>query len=1639
MSAQELHSAHSSIKEELEAAISSFGASEVIAYRGTACTLHPIEYYIELTNNFIEQYKNFSILQLTAYHSAKSASKLHKTKEQFQIKIDFAAKLLKNYLDELKFQKEVVLKRINAEDQYKKYKEIFRELVQKQTFLCLDLENSYTDLSIANSMHSYKSILNAIYYDFIQTQRMFQTDIFMSCIRLFPITRRNEIITRISTLLRTDLSINSAAIPSPIKNEKDIEPEMRRLSDIMKIKFDLSEYDGQKFIYECDKKFLECFSTPDVIITRLPSEYTKLEHGAMYQLNYELIHKTKTHPHVDHYLDLLLNGKSREVTEFFSTMLSSHPLMSDYPRPHAICVLSLRFARSRYIIRSIHSKCKTLYGENSETKFALIIKELKAIVTHGMKKSMSNCDFDAIYERMLELYDNYLSSKVSLMAVMKRLNEFSGCNEFIDIMQRIIDEEPDFQEGVHTTLIHNFKRQSEVIELEASLLEVVLALHMHSCSNIPLCGPAGLPSETFHTSRLISVVSRVIGDLYYVSKEILTTMSIPPHIFVYVHLAVVQEAFHEITKGHISNLTPSIAALSTVVNAEGAALEIFTSSFLNSYDDIVSFVESFSQEKRFDVAMKALQVRRYLYKLVSLVVKQSELEKAVAMQLSTTRHKTRVIDEFTINITPENIDEKLKELENAVINQRLFVMMLSETARYNSFEADARYFGTLFRADDVFLTDQPAENVVTLADVRRVLFTETFDANNFEAPLDPYQYTDTEGMTKIIREASLRAELGYLIMLERTLMSNLNSLDPFEFERPKGKKLYENQKFNPFLVPCVSDIIYSDENDLEPLRNFIAARLRLLHIAVFNGTISRGTRRTAASIAARKAIADMTIFSVYKACAEHSDVDALKMFADYNELAYAAGIISLVDECQDLSNHIDEIPHLKNAMSYILKQKYSGNFITLEKYVPWFVFNFCHYIDDDVRPLVSNAVTVIRGKSDDSAAGLSLTEVPRATSKFLEDQIKSTIAKFSFYLLQSSKDYRTITPVSGAFDVTIQEYKRNRDDFSRTIESEASRRAQSINENLKYEKLVEVILERMRPRVEGQVLANMKLEADELKALAAEPFAQPISTLKPDVYMKRPRANMRETPYIPSPSDAEKQEAGESRFAIGKFIRSVSECVDREPKDQNGIFTIDAERLKSSLSRITQPLNDFCDLSARKTVSSWSMYNTNMERALNVSVENDKLSEIMTSTVSKRLLGEIEICTKENISDKLNKLNSLRNIARLSDIERRRESKEIIVSMREEFEILYTDILAELQTSRSKYKQKKELQYKVIQEVIKKNGGFDFASVKMPQILSRSNYSELFQPDGTPIAIPHYEDETVPTEQPEKRRSSSRRLSCHANVNVCQQLITSQRDIAKLKEQVLKMRISRTFLAIAIRRKYERQIKKAEQDRVLESALYWNSRRQAEQTQQQLEQELSDCYDELSKASDTVDTLKVQHENLTKENVQLFHWKSMTMARQDRAHKAMKELTTDPNVPLQSLISQIAEKQAELDELKEETDYIEEEAEHSVREPMREVDRIRHRTTLLRTENTFMLKTLKASEPTDTGAVDDIIKENEKLREENQRLRDAIAQCGGSSDDLEVRPKSSRVPPLSLTAGRKIVKPSNAIKSARQSGVLRFK
>ena len=2051
-----LFSAHS----EIEPTVSSFGPGECTVFKGKTVELPEAEYYENLINNFLNQYKNFTTVQKINFLTDSIREKFMKDKNNFRETDETARKSLEIALETLRFQSKNMKNHISSEFAYETYKKYISEQIlanSKTAFLC---ETAVIDLSNSTLPHDYKSLLLSLQFDIIKDNREMPTELFCSLFKMFPLVKRNQIITEISQLLRNDLAVPATHVLSPIASEKEIEPLLARLSQQMNIELDLESYDGQQYMYFCENIFSDSFLDPLIDIPKEEAEYDRLQHDILYHLNCDRLEETKIPNTITDYIQMLMTGNVYEATEFVNIMLSDHSRLSDYPRDTAICALRLRFARCHKLIRQLYKSSEFLYKENKDKYFRLFLHMLSTTTAHALETSMNGCDYDAVFENAMELMVSYLDSKVKLVSILQTIYEQSDDESVLKAKELVLKQQPNCTEGAHKSFVHTLEIQAQCLEESAILLETLHEIYIDNASKFPYSfvystskeqkmstdSSYSPPAKIFEASPGIGRIAYIIQELPHVVKEICETMSIPHTIYnSYVELAILKELRKEIKLYPVKALDSSLVVTGIAIQSDENAEALFTFPLITSYKYISDIVESFEPKDRYDAAMKIRQIRKYCVKLIRFLYKQSYLEHAIDAQLSKGHNPVSLLNQIEWSISKDNIDAQMGRIARLFEAQRRYIITLKAAARYNSYENDANFVTQMFQGQGVFLTDQKPEkpgalntsqSLVSMKDVFSLLFYRVEDPNDFRSPFDPYEYKDKEleEIANVVEEISIKSEIAEIVKLEKGIFAKITSPEPFHIERVNGEPIMDNGIINYLVIPAVADILVLRESiaDLRYLLHFVAARFRLLHQSLFRNTIFKSRKRLIEGLATRTAVADMGVFSfIDKSVSSIEDAKKAENLAKisydvvvYNELSFTAGMASIIDECSDLLSHKDVLPLFVQYLLTTEDDTYTGKFLVTERYIPPYLFRFSRIINEEARPILTNIITIVKSRADESATGLPFNEIPSVSANYLLTYLRALVAKYALFRLQQGTKYQDLTPYESIREIKPEDYKLGKDDYAKTIESDANRRTAKAgtqaNETLFYSNLLDVTLERIKPRVESQIITNLQTEIDLLKQQVNSPFAETPSTLKPEVYSKKVRGNIRSTPFIPSPIDVEKQFSVEQKYITLRFMRAVAEATDREPKDEHGFFVMDAERLEKALIKLSPKISYLFDKSTECVVNTWESYMANIETEVDKTKEFDKILRVFENTIHSRFSDELSLGTKERLEPQLMKLNTLRDIERSQQRANKKFVKVYTEEVKEEFEELSSDLESEVNMRRAKYVDSRRNYYNAIMSTLGKAKGKDYNSaIDIKPIFKRSQYKELFAEDGTPISqqlklqqkleedqkqnqnaqeqnapqntaenqnntetsqqtqqeensqqkeqtektpkednqnsiliesnsnkeaenqenpnadaanaetnnqnteltnsalneekpvevpkvktpennesnqesdetneqknaeqnheenkslneqnqetveqkesqeesndqeeqknteenheenkqpneqnqetveqkepqketneqeeqkdteeakqetpgqqtdntqqtaesqsetikestesqsnnaketpsepkigepslkevapkitqpvepIPPKEEpeafpsrrrpepiESFPIRTPSKPKAGPRTIITTPRINfditqkqnpqeededahlkqklkfkaamsvaklpkinefLAQQrfqspapkgqtlqgsteskspekstpfqilpktpikqvdtsttgtLVRTKSDpnllqqngrleseevqINKLKVQALKERISRVFLTVAIRRKWSREIAKAELDRKLESTLLWTGRRAAEVRQRNMEAELHDGYVLLSQLSDKIDAMKIEHEEIHKENIQLIHSKEMMLARSERAHQELKKLNNDADISVAELIEQINAKQDELDMLIAETDQIDQEIEYEIREPMRQADKIKKRTLELKAKNTAAYAAL-AKEQTVQVNYQNIIEENNRLKEENEELRQKILELGGK---LQEEPKTSRVsvPSISLSMRKSIVKPLPV--SARTSvGVLRFK
>jgi hypothetical protein len=217
-------------------------------------------------------------------------------------------------------------------------------------------------------------------------------------------------------------------------------------------------------------------------------------------------------------------------------------------------------------------------------------------------------------------------------------------------------------------------------------------------------------------------------------------------------------------------------------------------------------------------------------------------------------------------------------------------------------------------------------------------------------------------------------------------------------------------------------------------------------------------------------------------------------------------------------------------------------------------------------------------------------------------------------------------------------------------------------------------------------------------------------------------------------------------------------------------------------------------------------------------------------------------------------------------------------------------------------------------------------------------------------------------------------------------------EIQKLALLARRFRIVRALAGIASLRYSKKRIDSGEEDRIQELGQLWESKRDFELVQMQMVQQVDQAYRRLTDCELEIDRLTQQLENEKQSTIQLVHWKSTTLKREDQLMTDLKLVEHAGSVHIGNLLRNLESKTEVLEELREGAEEMEIEIEKSVRTPIRKSDCVRSSIQELRIKKAAGFKRLAPTDDSEIPSIGQLREENVELRARNAALRLEVEQ-----------------------------------------------
>lgn len=216
----------------------------------------------------------------------------------------------------------------------------------------------------------------------------------------------------------------------------------------------------------------------------------------------------------------------------------------------------------------------------------------------------------------------------------------------------------------------------------------------------------------------------------------------------------------------------------------------------------------------------------------------------------------------------------------------------------------------------------------------------------------------------------------------------------------------------------------------------------------------------------------------------------------------------------------------------------------------------------------------------------------------------------------------------------------------------------------------------------------------------------------------------------------------------------------------------------------------------------------------------------------------------------------------------------------------------------------------------------------------------------------------------------------------------------QMRKVIAKMRIMTHLDNLGVERTYLKAIEKVEEERKEANAILWRSKAEAEQIERKLINNLKGAHHRLARIHATIDELRQELDNERMINIQLVHWKVMNQKVIDELNNQIAQYEDPDGYDINGLVTKVEQSQAELDQLTEETDMLNEEVTTELKQRFNEIDRIRSAARTKRIINSRNFErnvNMRSDETVDyTSTITKFEQANEELRKENEEMKNKI-------------------------------------------------
>ena len=943
-------------KEVLEK-ILKFTANEISSFDFKIPNFENLDEKIKSNSRkFIEQFAQFNPLFKPVFFSDKLENSYKKTYSRNNL--NNLEEFFQNQIDLNRWRINKIHDRLNDPYTFTNFSKYYATILKSISEHLQKCELGKQSVKLEFPNHEYIEL--ALRYEFYQFLSNFQINNLFYIFKHFAILRRKEIFNIVIQRLTDDLLFEQeqSSFQTVFETPEEIINDLKRLSSTLNIKFEINSHDGQHFSYFCEKIYYENLNKKiDFDLDLYSKEPIPSNKNPDFndRINQIFLENSQVDLSVKFSFDNLIEADNERGIEI-SMKKYNIELIKILQKDKIASLLRLQFARNKSLLFSISQsikeietlKHKILQDNDSSDffgKYLNIIRKTTLIIVSNIKsikrREEINIDNDILIEKILDLYDQLLKSKILIFNVFYEIKDNSyqpNIHEKItSLTNAILDFWPDLVSGNHKTCFSAFKLSIDIMTMISNSLRTLINLQIVSHYEFSdkykslfemfefpaITQTYQISKETFPYSpyEIFPFLDKVLVFLEFykeIASELTDSFAVRSyHYKLYFEYAVWSQLINEMPK-MLTNSTPQ-SYLFTSEISEKVSMTM-TSNILNDLDFVIDLINGTKGRKGI-FCIKLREMIHLGWKLEQFLIKTDLCLAIYREQLDTIQNDQRkILLDFSYGdyeFSAISHDWESTELEKIVFAQHNYKLSIETAIRFNNYHLD------IFHIEKTLKMNQYKDSIsndikdITIQKIQTLLFYEpdlintSFFSLSFCFISAVSNFLDSEKLSYIFVSYSLRSEIAFIEILERNLVHLYPTYEVFQLSndhsnlhftvfsfnqsanregRPTSYDLVDSDdNINHFVIPTIPQSLAIDKKKetLYNILKFVLVRFQTLKYALHDSYLSQTRPKTIENIYKEKLLWISPIFSrINVEINRHNESNEIPFSLDYftNEL-----------------------------------------------------------------------------------------------------------------------------------------------------------------------------------------------------------------------------------------------------------------------------------------------------------------------------------------------------------------------------------------------------------------------------------------------------------------------------------------------------------------------------------------------------------------------------------------------------------------------------------------------------------------------------------------------------------------------------------------------------------------------------------